>query len=67
MRARCPKNHKHNRFTTTAHEVHDWVVDEEGEFVKDLGCSEVDEGPDTENVWTCYICGAEAVIEYEDE
>lgn len=66
-KAVCPNNKKHKLFATTAHEVHDWIVDEFGEFVKDLGCSEVSEEPDTSNIWTCKSCGAEAeFIEVED-
>jgi len=57
---RCPKNPNHKKFITTAHEVHDWVVDENGEFLKDLGCSEVAAKPDTGNIWTCAICKTEA-------
>lgn len=55
---RCPNNREHDQFVTTAHEVHDWVVDAEGNFIEDLGCSEVAVWPDT---WTCSICGANAV------
>lgn len=63
MKATCPKNPKHKKFVTTAHEVHDWVVDESGDFIKDLGCTEVAHKPDSGNYWTCDICGSEAKIE----
>jgi len=63
MKARCPKSKKHKLFTTTAHEVHDWVVDEDGEFIEDLGCSEVAADPDPGNCWTCKVCGADAIVE----
>ena len=63
MKATCPKNPKHNKFVTTAHEMHDWIVDEKGEFIKDLGCIEITSGPDQDNIWTCNTCGAAAKIE----
>jgi hypothetical protein len=63
MKAICPKNKKHKTFYTTAHEVHDWKVDEHGEFIKDEGCSEISAPPDPSNSWTCATCGAEAKIE----
>jgi len=60
MKAVCPKSNKHKRFGTTAHEVHDWEVDETGDFIRDLGCSEVAHKPDRGNIWNCMVCGAEA-------
>jgi len=65
MKITCPKNKKHNQFITTAHEVHDWVVDEQGNFIKDLGCSEVAAKPDPDNCWNCRTCGADAKVEKE--
>lgn len=59
---KCPRNPFHNEFVTTVHEVHDWVVDKEGNFLEDLGCSEVVAYPDVNNTWTCKICGAKAVV-----
>lgn len=61
-KAVCPKSKKHKTFITTAHEVHDWIVDENGEFIKDLGCLEIASDPDSNNIWTCEVCGAEAVV-----
>ena len=63
MKARCPKDQTHKRFVTTAHEMHDWVVDEHGEFVADLGCIQVDHGADVGNIWGCKECGSEAIVE----
>jgi hypothetical protein len=63
MKAICPKNPKHKKFITTAHEMHEWVVDEKGEFVKDLGCVETTAKPDPDNYWICKICNAHAKIE----
>ena len=59
---RCPNNPLHDRFITTAHEIHDWVVDSKGNFVQDLGCSEVAAKPDVNNIWVCKICGEEAEV-----
>jgi hypothetical protein len=65
--AKCPNNSNHDRFTTTTHEMHNWIVDENGEFVKDLGCLSISHGPDTDNVWICSKCRAQAVfVEVED-
>ena len=61
MKFKCPNNPEHNRFVTTAHELHDWLVDPDGEFVCDLGCIETVHRPDPDNVWTCQACGEEAV------
>ena len=61
----CPENKEHKEFVTTAHEMHKWVVDEKGNFIEDLGCLETTKEPDTDNIWRCKQCGAEAVIEEE--
>jgi len=63
MPAVCPNNKNHKKFMTTAHEVHDWIVDEEGEFIQDLGCSEIAAKPDRGNTWTCITCKANARFE----
>jgi len=63
MKATCPKNPKHKKFVTTAHELHEWVVDETGEFIKDVHCLEVTANPDPDNCWYCKTCHAVAVIE----
>lgn len=64
MKAICPNNIEHKQFVTTAHVCQDWVVDENGNFLEEEnGCVEVTHGPDVDNIWTCKICGAEAVIE----
>jgi len=62
MKAICPKDENHKLFITTAHEVHDWVVDETGDFVEDVECIEVSADPNSGNCWTCKICGAEATV-----
>lgn len=59
---KCPNNpEEHTQFMTTAHEVHDWVVDPNGNFIEDKGCTEVAHKPDQDNIWTCTTCGAEAI------
>ena len=63
MKATCPKNPEHKKFVTTAHEQHDWVVTETGEIIEDLGCLDVTHGPDSDNIWSCRDCGAEARVE----
>lgn len=57
----CPNNPNHKTFVTTAHEVHEWVVDEAGNFISDRGCIEVAHSPNKSNIWTCSECGVEAV------
>ena len=63
MKISCPKSKKHKRFITTAHEMHEWVVDELGNFVKDNGCLEVTVEPEKGNCFTCNVCGSEAKVE----
>ena len=62
----CPNNPAHHHFITTAHEAHTWEVDEDGDFIKDLGCDEVTHQPDEGNIWTCTECGADAVWKERD-
>lgn len=63
MLAICSNNSSHKKFVTVAHEMHDWEVDEKGDFVKDLGCVQTTHGPNKDNIWTCAICGAEAIVD----
>jgi hypothetical protein len=70
LKITCPKNPKHNRFSTTAHVMQEWVVDEGGEFVRCAdSCMEVTHGPTNGNSFICVnkhkgrICGADAVVE----
>lgn len=62
IKAICPNSNRHKRFITTAHEVHDWEVDEKGDFLKDLGCAETSHKPSVDNVWHCAVCGAQAKV-----
>lgn len=63
MKAICPNNRNHERFTTTAHVVQDWEVDSNGNFIKSVNdCVEVTSDPNIDNVWECAICGAQAIL-----
>ncbi len=61
-KVKCPNNKKHSKFITVAHEAHNWLVDDKGNFIKDLGVTEVVAKPNTGNTWTCKVCGAEAIV-----
>lgn len=62
----CPNCGENTTFTTVAHVAQDWEVDSKGHFIRVIDdCSEVVADPDTENIWTCKKCGAEA--EYRDD
>lgn len=65
MKAVCPTDPSHNRFTTTAHVMEEWEVDEEGDWVRTISTLQVTHGPDVDNVWTCVSCGAEADVSDE--
>ena len=60
----CP-NHPghpdHRAFVTTVTEQHSWIVTDRGECIRDLGCDQLLQGPDSGNAWVCHSCGAEAV------
>lgn len=58
---RCPTDPAHGRFLTTAHVMQDWEVDGEGNFLSVHADLETTHGPDPGNIWTCLICGAQAV------
>lgn len=57
----CPNDPEHKTFRTSVTECHDWKVDGSGNFIEDLGCTEVLHKPHTGNVWECVECGAEAI------
>ena len=65
MKATCPNDPEHKRFTTMAHVSEEWIVDECGNFVEegDPGCGEVVAGPHPHNTWQCVECGADALVE----
>jgi hypothetical protein len=70
MKITCPKNPKHKRFATTAHVMQDWIIDNDGNWIRTLTeCVEVVHGPEKGNCFTCMakvkgeICGYEAIVE----
>ena len=62
MKIVCPKDPSHKSFSVTAHEVHDWEVDEKGEVVKDLGYLEMSHMPTVGDLFTCLKCFTEAKV-----
>lgn len=63
MTARCPNDPNHERFVTTAHVVEEWLVNKNGDWIDTIQCLEITHGPDKNNVWNCFECGAIAVVE----
>ena len=62
-KAVCPNSPHHKEFVTVVHEMHNWLVDKNGDFIEDLGFLETSADPDSGNVWTCKECGAIAKVE----
>ncbi len=58
----------HDEFITVAHEARDWVVNGQGDFLREAGdgATEVVAKPDRGNTWTCATCGAEAKFDEND-
>jgi hypothetical protein len=63
MKATCPKNPKHRQFVTVASVLEEWVVDEHGNWISTEQALQTNHGPDSGNIWTCFICGAKARVE----
>lgn len=66
LKITCPNNPMHNRFSTTAHVMQDWEVDNDGDFISCIDdCVQTDHGPEKGNSFTCLAigCGAEAIVE----
>lgn len=63
MKATCPTSKKHKRFTTVAHVMEEWLVDENGNFMEVKESLQTTHGPNPGNIWTCVECGAEAKVE----
>lgn len=63
----CPKDNTHGRFIATAHVTEDWVVDGDGDFIElaTTPPGEVVHRPDEDDIWTCAICGTEAISKAE--
>lgn len=62
LKARCPNDSEHKEFVTVAHVSEDWIVDDQGNFIQNLGSIEIVAGPCKGNTWTCRKCNAEAVV-----
>lgn len=62
MKAVCPNDRSHNQFITFVQANVDWVVNQYGEFIHELDIVEYIDGPKKENIWTCNICGSQAII-----
>ena len=70
----CPNHPEHKLFVTGAAVYQLWIVDQNGEWIETLDDSVgVYARPNTENIWECLECGAEAVpyelrlVENKDE
>ena len=56
----CPKCGG-RKFLVTAHVTQDWIVDEDGDFLKCVNeCVEVTHRPDDDDIWQCDTCGYDA-------
>ena len=62
MKAICPTNKNHKQFTTVAHVMEEWLVDETGNFIEVKESLQTTHGPDIGNICTCVECGAEAEV-----
>ena len=62
MKKVCPKDPSHELFITGAVICQEWLVDSHGNFVEVIEeCTDVFHQPNSENIWQCAMCGAEAV------
>lgn len=53
----CPNCGSHS-FIVTAHVVQEWVVDENGDFLRCIDeCVEVLHQPNDDDIWSCNNCG----------
>jgi hypothetical protein len=63
MKITCPKNVTHKEFYTTAHVTEEWVVDGGGDFSHVTeGEAEVVHRPDSQDLFTCCVCGEEGKV-----
>ena len=68
MKAACPCYAEHKEFITKAYVVQDWKVDNKGNWIETINdATETTTGPDIDNVWTCSVCGAEAIFESDEK
>ncbi len=58
----CPENRKHKKFSATGHVTQTWLIDEHGNFIEEVtSCDDTTHTPGMDDVWTCQVCGTEAV------
>ena len=63
MKKRCPKCGAMS-FYVTAHVTQDWVVDENGDWIRtEDDCVEVTHFPNDDDIWDCANCGFSAAGE----
>jgi len=62
MKAICPNNENHKKFNTSAHVIQEWIVDEHGNFLKEIATTETTHYPSSDDIWYCIECGAEAKV-----
>ncbi len=63
MRIRCINNVEHGVFVVTAHVAQAWVVGKDGVFRDCVDeCMQVTHRPDSEDIYVCEECGAEAEV-----
>jgi len=63
MKATCPNDPTHKRFTTVAHVMELWEVDETGDCVEVIEQLQTSFPPDAGNIWTCIDCDVQAKVE----
>ena len=64
MKAICPNNREHDRFTTTVHVMQEWEVDSKGEYLDVVDdFMQISSPPDIQNIWICSECGEQAIFE----
>lgn len=63
MKATCPNDTTHDRFSTAVEVLESWIVDAEGNYLETRETLEVVHGPGAHHKWHCAICGAKANVE----
>jgi len=60
MKLVCPNNPKHKRFSTYAAISREWIVDEDGKFIREGKNSDIINYPDEHDCFWCVECATEA-------
>ena len=64
MKATCPNNPEHNRFSTTAHVSQEWEVDRNGDFQSEIvSCLDITHYPNPQNLWICLDCADDGKLD----